>query len=206
MSGIVVIKPMRVTTAKGGSPHAAIGTAVGSPRMTMHGATFGIGDMAALCAVEPFTDVQGRKCYCVTACATCRPDELAETEAELRRQLALADNPPKEEREGPKWLEPKPLYDSDVKALARRTARKQAEAEAQEAERARLDRLGAGYVAKSDTDVDPNRLKLLMASNRITASARETRGLLHQLRNAIEDNQLWLGPQAEALARAIQAA
>ena len=94
---------------------------------------------------------------------------------------------------------------TQAQANKQRAKAKREQAKAAKVERARLDKLGAAYVCKNDVEPDLNRLAVLLKSGRLVASSRETRGPLHMLRTAIDTNQQFLGPVAEALARAIAA-
>ena len=78
IASVNVSVPIRAVVSKGGTPRAAIGVAKGQGNLTMYGASFGPSAVAALCAVEPFTDAHGRRSYCVTACATVPADRLRE--------------------------------------------------------------------------------------------------------------------------------
>lgn len=169
-----------------------------------------VGATGAIIAVRTYRDHQARKCYNILDVRMSAPADLPEVERELRRDLVrLAESEPVKPNTSSFALS----GGEEVFKQARTTAeaieamyeREEAEAAAAKAELARLDKAGAGYVAKSKGEPDLARLAQLLEENRVTAASTDERQPLHWIRQAF-DQGVPAGVLADALARAITAA
>jgi hypothetical protein len=188
-----------------------IGTATNKATMSVYGVAIGGGAVGALCACHTFKDYRGRRAYRLVAFQSVPAQELAEAVKSLRRELAEVATAKTErisEARGERAMGPgEPSTPAgNTREWRERVAQREAqEDQAAKARRAELDKIGRGFVAKSDGDVNLSELKALLDAGRIIAADRETRQPLAWLRQAFETGGA-VGPLGVALARAIEAA
>ena len=188
-----------------------IGMATNKATMPVEGVAIGGAGVGALCACHMFKDYRGRRAYRLVAFQNVPASELSEKLTELRRELAELTTAKAERiRQGHGEMslppsDPTTPVGNTREWRERVAAREEQEAQAAKARLAELDKVGRGFVAKSDGDVDLAQLKALLDSGRIIAADRATRQPLQWLRSALDSGGA-VGPLGVALARSIEAA